>query len=142
MVEMKKYLEKKGFEFDEIKEALDFLLDCQFVDDVKYTERYVNAGIEKRKSARKLTQELSQKGIAKDIISQYIQTNLTRDVSYENALAEAKKYMTKRNFGTEKTEMNKVMQRLAYLGYESSIVYKVASALRSNKDDEYIGDDY
>lgn len=133
--EIKEYLRKKGYEEEEISEAVAFLLDCGFIDDERYGRRYTELGVEKRKSGQKIMMELIQKGLEKDRIKVWLDEYLTEDVVMANALAEARKYKERRGLDMDKAGLDKIKQRLAYLGYGQSVLYKTADALRKESEE-------
>lgn len=134
--QMRDYLSKKGYEPEEISEAVTCLSDCGLLDDERYGRYYVQLGVEKRKSAQKIMMELRQKGIDKAKIKIWLDEYLTEEVVLANALAEARKYQQRRGLSADRADMEKIKQRLAYLGYQQNVLYKAADALRRENESE------
>lgn len=65
--ELVRKLQERGYAWEEIQDAVSFLLEYRYLDDRAYADRYVRAR-SSRKSRRQLQAELEQKGIASQLI--------------------------------------------------------------------------
>ena len=65
--ELVQKLRERGYAWEEIQDAVAFLLEYRYLDDQAYAQRYVRAR-SARKSCRQLQAELEQKGIARELI--------------------------------------------------------------------------
>ncbi len=66
--EIKVYLASKGISGEEIRECLEYLFQCGFINDDDYCERYILYGMEKGRGPLLLEKELSDKGISQEIL--------------------------------------------------------------------------
>ncbi|GKX31818.1 hypothetical protein SH1V18_42980 [Vallitalea longa] len=107
-----------------------FLEEYNFINDKKYVEKYVNYN-QKRKSVKKIGMELTQKGISKDTINEYIENiDFCEEENAYNLLY--KKY---KNVDTID---NKIKRRMiGYLmrkGYNYSLINKVIDQFMRKKN--------
>lgn len=65
--EMRWKLAERGYEPDQIEEAVGFLTDYRYLDDAEYARRYIRSAAA-RKSIRQLRQELSERGVDREIL--------------------------------------------------------------------------
>lgn len=72
--ELRQKLKEREYEPDEIEETLTFLKEYHYIDDAAYAGRYIRV-YSSRKSARQIRCDLQKKGIAADIIEQWLEEN-------------------------------------------------------------------
>jgi len=113
---MRQKLYDRGTDAEIIEKTIEFLHEYQYIDDVLYAQRYVQAAIRQGKSGkRKIMYDLVAKGIAKEIAEQVICENnvdetdtvteilkkkLKDDYTFPNIM-KAKRYALSRGFSTD-----------------------------------------
>lgn len=143
--EVRRRLTEKEFSREEIDECMEFLIDCHFVDDEKYCRRYIEFSMEKGRGPRRISQELSAKGVSKELVSTWLRQLYDSRSQREIALDQAKKALgteTLRRFDegevsdeasepclTEK-ELARAARRLASQGFSQIVVYDVLDCLK------------
>jgi len=76
--QIREKLAKKEYPTEEIEATVKKLRDLKFLDDLEFARNFIRqATSSKPKGKYRLTMELSQKGVAKDLIEQAISENLT-----------------------------------------------------------------
>lgn len=70
--QMRQKLKEREYEPQEIEEALSFLKEYRYIDDADYAERYIRV-YSCKKSARQIRFDLERKGIARDVVEQYLE---------------------------------------------------------------------
>jgi regulatory protein len=68
--ELKARLKQKGFSEELAADTVSFLKDREFIDDRVFAKSWVSSRLKRPLGLRKIKQELAQKGIAKEIISE------------------------------------------------------------------------
>jgi len=143
--EVKEHLKTKGFSEEEIFEAIEFLIEYNYVNDENFCNNFINYGISKGKGSIRLYYELNEKGIPNDIIQRVIEENFDTEKEKENAYLQACKIIG--SSSNKKTLENtlekdklfdeklfaKVGRRLSSLGYSTNIVYYVLERIKSIK---------
>ncbi len=89
--EMVKHLQKKGYEEREIAECMAFLVDLSFIDDKRYTLKFVESSMEKGRGPLRIRHELQEKGIAGGTADEAIAELYDRVTEREIALEVAEK---------------------------------------------------
>ena len=89
--ELKQKLLQKGYSLEAITENLQKLIDQDLVNDQRFMESYIRSRIARGYGPLKISNELKEKGIAKELIAQAMQEiNLTQTVNI--AAIRAKKF--------------------------------------------------
>lgn len=133
-VQVIKYLRSKGFEDEEIKEAVDELEEYHYIDDLNYSIMYFEYGFEKGRGLIRIKRELEEKGVPSDIIeAAYDELESVPD-QYETAADIAKGMLNGLDTETmeydEKRKLKaKIGRRLASRGFSMDVVYKVINDL-------------
>lgn len=133
-VQVIKYLRSKGFEDEEIKEAVDELEEYHYIDDLNYSIMYFEYGFEKGRGLIRIKRELEEKGVSADIIeAAYDELESVPD-QYETAADIAKGMLngadTEALQYDEKRKLKaKIGRRLASRGFSMEVVYKVINDL-------------
>jgi regulatory protein len=92
-LQVRRYLQRKGFSPEEITDALEFLQDHNFLNDTSYAESYIMSRISKCDGPLKIKQLLFQKGIASAEAGKLLQEHYPLELQIHNA----KKLLKKRN---------------------------------------------
>ena len=67
--ELKARLRQKGFSEEASQDTVNFLRDKKFIDDNVFAKAWVSSRLKRPLGLRKIRQELVQKGLAKEVIS-------------------------------------------------------------------------
>ena len=133
-VQVIKYLRSKGFEDEEIKEAVDELEEYHYIDDLNYSIMYFEYGFEKGRGLIRIKRELEEKGVPSDIIAAAYDELESVPDQYETAADIAKGMLN--GLDTEAMEYDekrklkaKIGRRLASRGFSMDVVYKVINDL-------------
>lgn len=142
--QVKDYLKRKEFEPEEIEEAILFLREYKYVDDVRYCQSYYKEACRKGRGRRRIEQELQKKKVdrwvIRDVLDQFLsEDNPDYDDVMEEILSEKdralivgqKMLRMQRESGKEadKNFLAKVGRRLVSLGYGTDVVYFVIGIL-------------
>ncbi|MCF0141484.1 MAG: regulatory protein RecX [Mogibacterium sp.] len=139
--ETRDYLRKKEYSEEEISEAVNKLLEYEYLDDADYAKRYFEYGYSRMKGRRKIEAELMEKGVEASVIANacedYFYENGARE--YENALeiAQAEYERSGKNEADEKL-VGKVARKLESKGYRTDDIYKVIAEMRRWKDSDEV----
>ncbi|NLY71304.1 MAG: hypothetical protein GX076_06465 [Clostridiales bacterium] len=128
--EIIRYLEKKGYSEDDITRAIDFLEECNYINDEDYCVRYINYGIEKGRGPIRLEFELKQKGIDIDIIYSKLNAIYSEDKERELAQKLIDKYIEQADKQIDSKELAKIARRLATNGFRNSLIFDLLSKYR------------
>ncbi len=117
--EMERYLMRKGFPHDIIREILNGIAEAGYINDDDYARRYIKSRMGKKLIGKHLlASELRKKGISKNIISQALRETAPSDHDIEeiyevamkkyqvlklktNGLAKLASFLQRRGFGSE-----------------------------------------
>jgi regulatory protein len=126
--EMERYLYKKGFAHDAVREVLHGLNESGYIDDSEYALHFINSKLNKKLVGKHLlASELQKKGISRAVIKQALKESEHRysniDEIYETAL---KKYDMLKN---KKNGILKLAFFLQRRGFESEIVNIIISRI-------------
>ena len=139
--EIRDHLIKKGFENEEIKEEIEYLLEHKYIDDSNYAEEYIRYGFSKNKGIGRIEMELYQKGVSKDDFSKgyfayedEYQIDI-KNLERENCYNEADKIMS-RVLVIDDKAIAKLGRRLSSLGYKSSLVYEIIGKYMKEKNND------
>ncbi|MEG0430141.1 MAG: regulatory protein RecX [Anaerovoracaceae bacterium] len=141
--EMKEHLKGKGYSQDEILSEIDSLKLKKYLDDVSYTCEYLRYAFSKGKGMTKIKQELYQKGIEGEALSQGCYTfedengrdllEIEKQVAYD----EAAKTMNRVDLIDKKT-ISKLGRRLNSLGFKSDLIYEIVGEyMKEIKNEDY-----
>lgn len=127
--EIIKKLKETGYNQYIINKVIEFLEEYNFIDDRKYTEKYINYN-KTKKSLKQINVELIRKGISKDIVEEFSDYTeiCEEDIAYNLIY---KKY---KNLDTID---NKIKRRMiSYLmrkGYNYGLISKVINQFIQNE---------
>ncbi len=89
--ELGRALARKNVPSDAAREVLDRLEDVGLIDDATFARDWLEAGARRQKSRRALLQELSEKGVDRDVIDAAVaELDGDRDYAVARGLAERK----------------------------------------------------
>ena len=125
--EMRKRLSEKGYEKEEIDEAVNFLKEYKFIDDDSYVKLYIKEKI-KSYGSQKIKYSLINKGISKEVIEEEL-NNIESEEMKQTALCLAeKKYKNLSKSENDKFKLyNKICRYLISRGYEYDMVKSVTN---------------
>ena len=125
--EMRKRLCEKGYEQEEIDEAVNFLKEYKFIDDDSYVKLYIKEKI-KSYGSQKIKYSLINKGISKEVIEEEL-NNIESEEMKQTALCLAeKKYKNLSKSEKDKFKLyNKICRYLISRGYEYDMVKSVTN---------------
>jgi len=131
--EVLNYLIRKGFEHDEAKEAVSRLREYRYIDDRAYARMYFEYGFEKGRGYSRISRELADKGVSRDIIEQAYEELEDKPDEYEMAFAIAEQIVGEANLSVgecsykDKQKLQaRIVRRLASRGFSGSVCYSVA----------------
>lgn len=129
------YLRNKGFQEEDILEAVRELEEYHYIDDLSYSRMYFQYGFEKGRGVVRIKRELSEKGVdshvieaaydeLEDVPDQYevaseIAAGMTAGVDWEQM-----------GYEDARRLQAKIGRRLMTRGFSSDIVYKVINRLK------------
>ena len=130
--EMERYLYKKGFAHNLIREVVNSLGEAGYIDDYDYATRFINNKLNKKLIGKHLlARELQKKGIARTIIKQVLKESEFRlnniDEIYETAV---KKYNTLK---LKKNGLSKLAYFLQRRGFDAEVVNVIITRITHNK---------
>lgn len=133
--EMVRRLTQKGYDEREIAETMAFLVELQFIDDRRYSMKFVETAMEKGRGPQRIRYELKEKGVSSALIEEAMEALYDRDAEKEMALQAAEKAL--RTMGIEapaerlsERDKAKIARRLASAGFSASATYGAISRLK------------
>lgn len=136
--EIKNYLASKDFSA-EVPAAIARLKQLKLIDDLNYAESFVRTEARiSKKGPLRIFNDLSQKGIASDLIEQAL-TEYSWEWQLKNAKELAIKYFEKQRKVSEREAINKTSRYLKRKGYAFSLIQQVVDSLHFEipEADEY-----
>lgn len=132
--EVSTYLLGKEYEDHIVSKALDKLSYYKFLDDEQYAVNYIsNAMAERKKSIQRVKSDLTQKGVALDIIEDKI-SMFPAQVDLEVAKEISRKYFQQKSDLPYKQLKNKLSQTLLRKGYTWDVIHQCLSYLDENME--------
>lgn len=127
--ELRKKLELKGFEAEEINETLKWLKDIQLLDDRAFTKSWIQYRLARPFGFIRIIRELKEKGVADEIIQEAV--NLAKeDYSSEStALVVAKRRWQRFSSIDPQKRKKRIYDYLLRRGFSPSEVIKVIKKL-------------
>lgn len=122
-------LKKKGFAEETINETISFLKEKDFINDDYFTKAWIDARVKKPLGIRRLRQELSLKGIPKEIIDKQIQ-DLKKNYSEEEIVLKLakNKFSRLKNIDSQKVK-RRIYTYLLSRGFTPEIVIDAVNQL-------------
>jgi regulatory protein len=90
-LQVRRYLQRKGFSSSEITEAVAFLLEHKFLNDDSYAQSYIQSRISRLDGPLKIKQLLFQKGVPPQKAEELLKELYPVEVQIENARRLAQK---------------------------------------------------
>ena len=138
------YLRRKEFSGEDIKEALNMLIEYKYVDDANYCISYYKEACQKGKGRRRIEQELLSKKVKKDVIQITLDEFLSdENPDYREIMEEVLTEKKRASIVVRKMIQNhlddgksidrkfveKVGRRLTTLGYSGEVIYSITGIL-------------
>ncbi len=123
--QLKDYLRGKGYNVTVVKRVLDKCNEYGIVNDQNFASSYINIK-QNDLSKRALENKLKQKGISKEISSEYLQDFDDLNV----AIMTANKFMKNKEFTEE--NITKLLRHLSYKGFDYETINKVINNIKNN----------
>lgn len=106
------------------EEAIAYVKSYNYLDDRRYAADYTRYYMESR-SSKRISQDLMQKGIDKDLISEVIKEAYA-DENSDNEMNQIRNLLLKKHYSKEMDykEKQKIMAFLYRKGYSTELIYK------------------
>lgn len=133
-VQVIKYLKEKGYEDEEIYEAVNELEEYHYIDDFRFSQMYFEYGFEKGRGISRIKRELSEKGVSSDVIEiAYDELEYVPD-QFETALEIGRSVIAgidtdELDYESRRKLQAKIGRRLAGRGFPAETAYKVMNRL-------------
>lgn len=132
--EIRERLKKKKFDAQTIDDTLAFLKEKQFIDDNYFTKAWIESRLKKPLGIRRLRQELSIKGIDKEIIESRI-TEIKANYSEDEVVKQVAEEKLKKIKGIDpRKAKNRIYAYLLRRGFSPEIVIDALNQLNINRD--------
>lgn len=134
--EMERYLAKKQFDHNHVKEIVEGFRNSGYIDDVDYAARYISNKLGKKLVGKNLLfSELMKKGIPRNVIRQALKESESIHSNFDEVLAIAEK-----KYGALKDKKNRI-GKLAYFlhgrGFDGNMVNAVIDRIRRKEREGY-----
>ncbi|GEM_PF-319388 len=135
LMEMERYLGKKGFDHDLIREITAGLSEAGYIDDADYAARYIGNRLEKKLVGKQLlASELQKRGVHRDIIRQALKESAALEDSFDDVYAAAlKKWQTVKD---RKNGPAKLAYFLRGRGFDGEMITSVLERIRREEREE------
>ncbi|OAJ94374.1 recombination regulator RecX [Vibrio bivalvicida] len=127
--EMYQKLSLKGYEDDAIQEAINFCLDNNYLDDLRYAKSQVRQHVYKGHGERRIRQELNQKRVAESVIEKAIEEEPQDWFELAKSAAE-KKFK-----GMQAKDQKEYAKQVRFLQYRGYSFEQISYALSSESED-------
>lgn len=125
--QIKDYLYRKDFHSEAVNKIIEKLKEYKIIDDKLYADMYVRSN--PNFSKNKLKQKLFSNGIKSDLVDESI---VDVDDS-ESAMKHAVKFL--KNKALTKENIDKMIRRLTYLGYNWDVIKNVLNRLKCDVEE-------
>ena len=129
--ELRRKLQRKKFENEEIDETIERLRKEKWLDDARFAAALVRTRQQKHHGSRKIARELAAAGVDREAATKAIKDNVSEEKEREDlvALFEKRKRLLIRRHGEEYLSTDEARRKLAaYLfnqGYDAALVQSV-----------------
>lgn len=137
---VEEYLKEKGYPEQETTEAIAYLEERKYLNDVDYACMYVRYGLSKGKSLFRIRYELASEGVSEFDIEDGIymfeesENVKIRQREMENAEKEARKIFKDENeelsYEEKKKKLDKLARRLNSKGYSAGFITSILERYR------------
>ena len=137
--DLRRILLRKGEPADRVSLAIERLERAGFVDDASFARQFTRSkGVGGGLSKRRVQQELSKRGVARDISDEAIETVFLEEGVDEEASIEkvARKKLRSLSTVDEATRRRRLYSFLARRGYDSDAIGRVLRAVLAPTDDD------
>jgi len=132
--EVRKRLSEKGYENDIILQVIGFLKEYRFIDDREFALMWIRSRTtEKPSGRRKISYELTQKGVPGDIIKECL-ADFSMELEEELAYSLAVKRTSKNN-----VNLKKLQSFLLRRGFDYGVIKKVISRILNEFENQSDG---
>ncbi len=126
--ELRKRLNKKGYNEDIIESVLSRLEELNYINDPGFARKWVRDRIKHKPRGRFLIKaELKAKGISKSIINQVLSELLDRELELELGIKQAEKWL--RHKESDEENKLKLMRYLKNKGFSYSLIKEIIDSL-------------
>ncbi|HAT1658223.1 TPA: recombination regulator RecX [Legionella pneumophila] len=122
-------LKQKGFNLNDVQNALNECQRLGYQSDERYVESYIRARIHQGYGPLKIIQELKNKGVDPELIQSVLQEERDNWVDYALRAWE-KKFKRQDDFSY--SEMQKQQRFLLYRGFDRDVISKVFKEVKSS----------
>lgn len=127
--EIERYLQKKGFGKDPIRETIIFLREAGYINDYDYAVRYINARRSRKTIGKRLLRaELYRRGVDRNIISRALAETGSNIVNADEIYALAVKKAN--TLKSDQNKMRKIMYFLRQRGFGEDDIRAVVERLK------------
>ncbi|KIE20723.1 recombinase RecX [Vibrio sinaloensis] len=127
--EMYQKLSLKGYEEDAIQEAINFCLDHNYLDDLRYAKNQVRQRVYKGHGEHRIRQELNQKRVAESVIEKAMEEEPQDWFELAKSAAE-KKFK-----GMKAKDQKEYAKQVRFLQYRGYSFEQISYALNSETED-------
>ena len=132
--EIRDFLKKKEASEDAIERIIERLIKIRYLDEEKYTERFIEEGIRNRKGPVVLFHQLEELGIDRVMINRYL-NNYTKEIEFDNAFDIGTKYHKTVLNHPAKKQRELIYNKLLRTGYNYDISSRVINMIEYTEDD-------
>ncbi|WP_456296652.1 recombination regulator RecX [Vibrio sp. AK197] len=128
--ELAQKLTQKGYESDDVQEAIAFCQRHHYLDDLRFAKSQVRQHVGKGHGERRIRQELNQKRVAESVIDQAFAAEP------QDWFELAKSAADKKFKGIPAKDQKEYAKRVRFLQYRGYSFEQISYGLNSNRDDE------
>lgn len=126
-IELYDKLKHKGYNLTEARDALARCQELDLQNDLRFVELYIRSRVRQGYGPLKISQELSSKGLDKELI----QSSLQQEANWLNYALEVWQKKSKGQQELSFTDMQKLQRFLLYRGFSMDIIAMVTRELKS-----------
>jgi regulatory protein len=136
-LEIRQYLEKKEYPQSVIQQALDALIEFNYLNDQRFALEWGRYKINKQKLGKsRLYTELLNKGIEKEVLESTLATLYENNPETELAIKCARKKMNSLKGVEEEKKERRLIQYLKRRGFSSDIIYQSIKSVSKTETQE------
>ncbi|KOO02814.1 recombination regulator RecX [Vibrio nereis] len=121
--ELYQKLALKGYDEDDIQQAVNFCLDHNYLDDLRYAKSQIRQHVYKGHGERRIRQELNQKRVAESVIEQALEEEP------QDWFELAKQAAEKKFKGAKAKDQKEYAKQVRFLQYRGYSFEQIAYAL-------------
>lgn len=127
--ELYQKLSLKGYEQDAIQEAVNFCIDHNYLDDLRYAKSQIRQHVYKGHGERRIRQELQQKRVADSVVDKAMEEEP------QDWFELAKQAAEKKFKGIEAKDQKEYAKQVRFLQYRGYSFEQISYALSANDED-------